>query len=221
MKTGKVAMPIPENPKIYHIVHMDRLSSIVKDGGLLCDAVMVNRQETGTNIGMSSIKQRRLLLPLPCYPDTCIGDYVPFYFCPRSVMLYVISRANHPELHYSGGQKPIVHLEADLHSVVDWADENGRRWAFSLSNAAAQYTQFRNSRDSLDEINWDAVAAANWSFSEVKDAKQAEFLVHHFFPWHLITRIGVIAPDIGNRVARAIRSALHKPRIEVQRSWYY
>ena len=31
-------MPVPVEPKIYHIVHLDRLPSIVADGGLLCDA---------------------------------------------------------------------------------------------------------------------------------------------------------------------------------------
>lgn len=214
-------MPVPENPKIYHIVHEDRLSSIVNDGGLLCDAAMVNRPETGTTIGMSNIKERRLSQALPCHPETCIGDYVPFYFCPRSVMLYVISRANHHELHYSGGQTPIVHLEADLHSVVDWADENGRRWAFSLSNAAAHYTQFRSHIDDLNEIDWNAVYARDWRDSAVKEAKQSEFLVHHFFPWHLVTRIGVISPTIARRVDSVISNATHKPGIEVQRSWYY
>lgn len=30
-------MPIPARPKIYHIVHVDRLASIIQSGGLLCD----------------------------------------------------------------------------------------------------------------------------------------------------------------------------------------
>ena len=33
-------MPMPAEPKIYHIVHVDRLPSIVKDGYLWCDAKM-------------------------------------------------------------------------------------------------------------------------------------------------------------------------------------
>ena len=217
----EAVMPVPENPKMYHIVHGDKLASIVNDSGLHCDATMVRRPETGTNIGMSNIKERRLSLPLSCYPDSCVGDYVPFYFCPRSVMLYLIYRANHPELDYRGGQEPIVHLESDLHSVVDWADANGWRWAFSLSNAAAHYTQFRISRDSLDEINWNAIAASDWRDPAAKEAKQAEFLVHQFFPWHLVSRIGVISERIGNCVASVIRNAAHKPKIEVQRAWYY
>ena len=119
-------MPRPERPKIYHIVHVDNLASIVADGCLWSDSVMAQRQG-GTVIGMGSIKQRRLGLPVSCHQGTNVGAYVPFYFCPRSIMLFVIHCANHPELAYRGGQQPIVHLEADLHLVVQWAEENGRR----------------------------------------------------------------------------------------------
>ena len=34
-------MPPPRHPKIYHIVHVDRLPSIVADGCLWCDAEVV------------------------------------------------------------------------------------------------------------------------------------------------------------------------------------
>lgn len=214
-------MPIPEDPKIYHIVHWDRLASIVSDEVLLCDAIMVARRAPGTTIGMANIKERRLQRQLPCYPNTRVGDYVPFYFCPRSVMLYLIYRANHHELAYKGGQMPIIHLESDLYTVIDWAEANGHRWAFSLSNAAASYTQFRADRSQLGEIDWAAVAANEWSRSDIKEAKQAEFLVHNYFPWELVSRIGVISPQIGNQVVRAISQASHKPVIEVMRDWYY
>ena len=214
-------MPIPENPKIYHIVHWDRLSSIVQDDGLLCDSIMINRQSEGATIGMTNIKERRLQRQMPCYPGTCIGDYVPFYFCPRSVMLYLIYRANHLELAYKGGQTPVVHLESDLYTVIDWAETEGHQWAFSLSNAAAYYTQFRADRRCLSEIDWASVAANDWSRSDIKEAKQAEFLVHRYFPWELVSRIGVISRQIGNQAVRAISQASHKPVIEVMRDWYY
>ena len=214
-------MPVPKSPKIYHIVHWDRLPSIVDDEVLLCDSIMMDRERGGTTIGMSNIKERRLWLQMPCYPNTRVGEYVPFYFCPRSVMLYLIYRANHPELAYKGGQVPIVHLELDLFTVIDWANTNGQCWAFSLSNAAAYYTQFRADIANLNEINWDAVAANVWSNPEIKEAKQAEFLVQQFVPWNLVSRIGVISVQTGNQVMRAIRQAEHKPSIEVCRSWYY
>ena len=97
-------MSAPANPKIYHILHVDRLASVVADGGLLSDAQLARRDPGGTTIGMNEIKRRRLTeLRLDSHPDVHVGDCVPFFFCPRSVMLYVISRANHPELAYRGG----------------------------------------------------------------------------------------------------------------------
>jgi len=213
-------MPIPDQPKIYHIVHVDNLASICGAGCLWSDSVMVQRQG-GTVIGMGSIKQRRLALPVSCHPQTFVGEYVPFYFCPRSIMLFVIHCANHPELAYRGGQQPIIHLQADLSQVVQWAEANGRRWAFSLSNAGAVYTQFRSELAQLDEINWDAVAARDFRPADVKEAKQAEFLVQQSFPWHLVERIGVHSQGIAQRVYAAMNGAGHRPSVEIRREWYY
>jgi hypothetical protein len=101
-------MPIPSHPKIYHIVHVDRLASIVADGWIWSDAVISQRQGSGTTIGMSNIKARRLTeLTLTCHPNLYVGQCTPFYFCSRSVMLYLIYRRN-DELAYKGGQEPII-----------------------------------------------------------------------------------------------------------------
>ena len=126
-------------------------------------------------------------------------------------MLYVIYRANHSELSYRGGQGPIVHLEADLHETVGWAETNGKRWAFSLSNAGANYTKFFSRLDRLAEINWTAVAATDFRPADIKEGKQAEFLVEQSFPWELVERIGVHSRKLGQIAADAIRSASHRP----------
>lgn len=211
----------PAQPKIYHITHVDNLPSIIAEGSLVSDAIMIARGGPAEVIGMSSIKQRRLGLPVDCHAGDHVGDYVPFYFCPRSVMLYLIYMGNHVELAYQGGQGPIVHLEADLRSVVRWANQAGRRWAFSLSNAGARYTQFRNSLTDLGEVNWSAVASNDFRSADVKEGKQAEFLLHGSFPWSLVSRIGVHSTGIAPRVDAALSGARHHPTIEVRAEWYY
>ena len=106
---------IPHPVKICHITHVDNLASIVSDGCLWCDAIIAERRGN-TSIGMSKIKERRLNeLTLSSHPALHVGDCVPFYFCPRSVMLFIFYRGNHPEMDYRGGQEPIVHLVADMH----------------------------------------------------------------------------------------------------------
>ena len=211
----------PDRPGIYHITHVDNLPSILVDGGLWSDAAMIARGGPAASIGMSNIKQRRLRLPVKCHPGDCVGDFVPFYFCPRSIMLYLIHCANHPELSYRDGQGPIVHLEADLHETVTWAQSTGRRWAFSLSNAGAAYTEFRNRLEQLGEVDWAAVAATDFRSPEVKEGKQAEFLVQEFFSWHLVRRIGVASEAVQLRVLQALSGSGHRPVVEIRRNWYF
>ena len=198
---------------------MDRLASIISDGGLWCDAKMVQRKETGTTIGMSSIKQRRLTNPLNSHRNLRVGDCVPFYFCPRSVMLYVIFMKNHPELAYRGGQEPILHLEADLRQTADWASSNNRRWAFTSSNAGNRYFEDYHDISLLNKLDWQAIQARNWQ--TCREEKQAEFLMERFFPWEMVSRIGVHSAEIRGKVVGEIQVARHKPPVETKPDWYY
>jgi hypothetical protein len=211
----------PANPCIYHITHVENLSAIVQRGALLSDSAMAAQGRPPSTIGMSKLKQKRAALPVTCWPGDHVSDYVPFYFCPRSIMLYVIHCANSNDLAYRGGQEPIVHLEADLFSVVRWAQTNGRRWAFTLSNAAARYTEFRSDLSKLDELNWPAIASGNFRHPTVQEPKQAEFLLHGSFPWTLVSRIGIHPKVSYNRVVAALAVSEHRPNVEVRPEWYF
>lgn len=214
-------MPPPANPKIYHIVHVDKLASIAADGFLYSDTVMAARPANGTVIGMNNIKARRMNeLTLASHPGLFVGQCVPFYFCPRSVMLFLIHRRN-AELAYKGGQGPIVHLVSDLNAVVAWAEQNERRWAFSLSNAGSYYFEDRCDLGQLDQINWAAVQTNQWAGSPTKEQKQAEFLIEEHFPWHLVEEIGVINQPVGQQAAQALAGLEHRPHVHIRSAWYY
>jgi hypothetical protein len=212
----------PKSPKIYHITHVSNLSTITSENKLFSDAAMARRSGPPQSIGMDKIKLRRLQeLTVDCHAGDYVGEYVPFYFCPRSVMLYLLYMGNHPDITYKGGQGHIVHLEADLEAVVEWANRKGRKWAFSLSNAGARYTQFRNDLADLDDLDWTAILNNDFRSPDVKEGKQAEFLLHESFPWKLIERIGVYSNATAQRVAGAMSSDRHLPVIEIKRDWYF
>lgn len=213
--------PVPSSPKIYHITHVTNLGSILASGGLYSDAAMIARGGPSATIGMSTIKQRRLRLPVACHPSTFVGDYVPFYFCPRSIMLFVIHRKNSPDLAYRGGQEPIVHLEAEVAEVVAWAEKTHRRWAFSLSNAGAAYTPFRSALAHLGELDWGAIHESDFRSASVREGKQAELLVHEWFPWELVRSIGVASSAVQMQVRAALTHAAHRPPVAIQPTWYY
>lgn len=209
--------------KIYHIVHVDRLSSILTDECLWSDAVISQRTNNGSMIGLSNIKQRRLHKALNNYPDLHVGDCVPFYFCPRSVMLYLIHRGN-TELEYQGGQEPIIHLQADFNQVITWANSQNPpiRWVFTSSNAGSNYFEDFNDLNLLNnEINWSAVNANYWQDQNIKEGKQAEFLIENKFPWHLIEHIGVHSIHYAQEVMNMIQGQQHRPQVTIEHTWYY
>lgn len=219
-------MSIPDHPKIYHILHVDRLASVLAGGGLWSDAKVLEYSLPGTTIGMSSIKERRLKQNfLTSRPGLRVGECVPFYFCPRSIMLYLIHQGNHPELTYRGGQDPIIHLECDLRKAIIWAEASKRRWAFTLSNAGSFYFEDRADFAQLAEINWIAVTTNKWSGQgvdhSVKEGKQAEFLLEESFPWALVERIGVQSLATYHKVTKLLSENSHRPKLEILSQWYY
>jgi hypothetical protein len=204
--------------KLYHIVHIDRLASIIEKGGLFSDAEV--HSLAGTTIGITEIKRRRLEeLTLSSHADLHVGECVPFYFCPRSVMLYMFYMDNHPDISYHGGQESIIHLVASMDRVIAWAGENKRRWAFTDSNAGSRYYNDYASVQFLDKLDWGVINATQWSSNQ--DKKQAEFLLEQFFPWRLFEQIGVYDFQRQSAVENTLRKSIHKPTIAIQRNWYY
>ena len=222
MVMGFSNMPeIPKHPKIYHITHINNLEGILKDGVLWSDA---KRLELGLDceiVGMSAIKRRRIEeLQVKCYPGTMVGEYVPFYFCPRSIMLYIFYRGNHPDTTYRGGQGPILHLQSDLEATIRWAEQNKVRWAFSDRNAGERITNFYNDVSKLNRVNWPAVAAIDWKGIIIQEGKQAEFLVYDSFPLGLIEKIGVYDDHVREEVIQKVGKS-HSDMVTVEKSWYY
>ena len=174
---------MPSELKIYHITHLRNLPRIVETGRLWPDAKRIELGLDCTVVGMREIKRRRLEeLEVKCHPTTKVGQYVPFYFCPRPIMLYIPHRGNHPDLDYAEGQEPIIHLRSGLRATIEWADRKGIKWAFSDRNAGARVADFFSRWDDLEKVDWGAVAATDFSSMVVKEGKQAEFLIFEAFP---------------------------------------
>lgn len=212
----------PAKPKIFHITHVDNLASMVAAGCIESDGRRLRQGSSQTSVGMTEIKRRRLFEnDVQCHPGTKVGDYVPFYFCPRSIMLYILHMGNHPDIIYHGGQRPILHLQADMETAIHWAETNGVRWAFSDRNAGTRFTAFYNSRGDLDKIDWNAVIATDFQDPQVKEGKQAEFLIHDTCPWPLVERVGVLDEGMRMQVNNILQQVQHKPIVTVERAWYY
>lgn len=197
----------------------------MQHGHLYSDKTVREYNLPGTAVGMSDIKDRRLNTPLSSYPDLMVGNCVPFYFCPRSIMLYLLHMGNHQGITYSGGQDSIIHLVFDAYTVMEWCNRYSVRWALTLSNAGSAYFEDRKTVDGFDEINWVAIEARKWSGNgvsrEIKEAKQSEFLVENSLPWELVEMIGVCSQARGNELIRLMAANQYRPKVITVPAWYY
>jgi len=203
---------VPADPLIFHITHVDNLPEILRQGGLWCDSQRIAKKLPTRNIAHLHIKTRRLNRPVMTRADGKLGDYVPFNFCSRSVMLYVVHQGHQD---YAGGQEDVVHLVSSVARAVAL----GRPWAFSDRHAELGHSLHYDDLARLDEVRWDVMGLQYWR--DVKEERQAEFLVHDFFPWQAITEIGVMAPALAGRVTQLLSGASHRPPVAVRPGWYY
>ncbi|MCX6048725.1 MAG: DUF4433 domain-containing protein [Chloroflexi bacterium] len=105
--------------------------------------------------------------------------------------------------------------------MISWANKNQVRWAFSDGNAGAYLTNFYRNPDALNQINWGAIAANDFRDSQIKEGKQAEFLIFDSFPWGLIETIGTIDRTVATKVQGNIANLEHQPVIAVEPGWYF
>lgn len=211
MPLGTRGQPPDFRPrKIFHITQVKNLPSIVGAGWLYSDSRCRAGAANPTNIGYSHIKGRRLVRPVPCAARGCLGDYVPFNFCPRSVMLYVVNNGHDD---YKGGQEEVVHLC----STVGQGMSTGRAWAFTDRHADVAHALYYDDPAKLDQIPWKVMPETYWQ--SVKEERQAEFLVHEQFPWTAINEVACMTEAVAER-ARGIVGA-HGPAVSVRREWYY
>jgi hypothetical protein len=198
-------------PAIYHITHINNLRRIIAEGGLHCDRRA--QDVKSVNIGHMHIKQRRLNRPVPLGPRGTVGDYVPFYFAPRSPMLYAISRGGVEG--YTEGQQPVIYLR----STAEMVDEAGLRWVFTEGHADMGYTDFFDDFRDLIKIDWPLMEERYWHDTDDdpdrKRRRQAEFLVHQFFPWELVSYVGVYDHSIAEVIGETIKGG--SPEVGVER----
>jgi len=208
-------MPTP----IYHITHLNNLRSIVKQNGLWCEAERANQGINCLNIAYMSLKDRRSQTAVPCGERGALSEYVPFYFAPRSPMLYVINKGGVDS--YKGGQKPILHLV----STVERVQKAGLSFVFTDGHAVMSLSRFFDDFRNLQYIDWDVMKATYWNDTpddpDRSRRRQAEFLVSKFVPWDLFLGIGVIDATIAKKVESIISEASYQPRVKEKQAWYY
>jgi hypothetical protein len=209
----------PREKPIYHITHIRNLPGIIQSGGLWCDNARIQRGINNLSIAHQDIKNRRARRLVPVAAGGTVADYVPFYFAPRSPMLCAIHYG--AVAGYQDGQEKVLYLVSSIGEAADC----GRPWCFTDGHAEMLPSGFYDDLNDIRQINWKVVEGKYWHDTldapDRKRQRQAEFLVHDFFPWEKVLSIGVAAANMAVEVVKCIGTAAYRPEIMIKSDWYF
>lgn len=205
--------------RIYRIVHVANLPLILGAGGTNSPRSSTHAPPTPYKaIHHLSVQAQRAAKSVPVGPQGVVHDYVPFYFNPRSPMLFALN-SGAVEGH-TGGQQTIIVLVSSAQAVA----ADGLGYVFTDGHSIMALSSFYDDLADLCKIRWDVVNTQYWpNFEDGRRLRQAEFMVRDFFPWKLVEEIGVYDATVKAQVASDLSNhpQLHQPPVKVMKSFYF
>lgn len=216
-------MTVRKQPtSVTHFTHVDHLATVIGHG-LLSDTAAHAKGVLSVEVGNLGIKDQRRSREVPVAPGGAVGDYVPFYFAPRSPMMFAISKGNVPS--YQGGTARLVYLVTTLERL----HETGHSVVLTDRNAALSYSEYRafDPSDRIDDdfIDWPLMGETYWNNTPEEpqrmERRMAEALVHERVAWDVITKIGTQSEIVASEVRAALAAARSTVPVSVVPRWYF
>lgn len=213
-------MSKPHPTHVFHFTRVEHLSQIIKRG-LLSDNQAKAQAVLAVEIGNADIKQRRQRKDVDIHPGGTVADYVPFYFAPRSPMMYVIDKGNVPT--YTEGCDRLIYLVSTVEQFMD----NRLELVVSDRNAAMNVAEFEHFSENLPEdfIDWPLMKERMWQdvpeYQDRKERRMAECLVHGSVPWSNILHLAAKSEEVAQEARTILLASDANRDIDVRPNWYF
>lgn len=214
------ARPVPTH--VAHFTHVDHLTSMT-EYGLLSDTAAHNSDLLTAEVGNLDIKDQRRQRAVPGHPRRTVAEHVPFYFAPRSPMMYSIFKGNVPS--YGDGTTKLVYLLSSLERLHDL----GYSPILTDRNAALAYAEYRefDPEDPIDDdfIDWPLMGETYWNNTlenpQRRERRMAEALVPERIAWDAITGIATKSDLVADEVRGLLAASQSSVAVSVRPHWYF
>jgi len=134
-------------------------------------------------------------------------------------MLYAIAM-NNVEGH-DGNQERIMYAVTTAQAVQN----RGLPFVFTDGHGIMAWTDFFDDLSLLREVDWSIMNLRYWNDTnespDRKRRRQAEFLVHRFFPWDLVHEVGVKTEHMRKSVQKVLSEYGRDTTVTAYPDWYY
>lgn len=211
---------INKNKKfVYRITHIQNLPHVLQEG--LCTKHHPFANPHFISIGNPSIISTRDTTPVKIAEYGNIGDYVPFYFTPRSIMQYNIVTGYYALVVPKVAREDILVIRCLITTLAtSW------QFFFTYGQANDAFSNHFKNTAHLNNLDWSNIQASNFSKSDGDFDRQrryqAEFLVHHHIPISMIESFNVY----NQKAATFVQTELSKAGIttmpvRIQTAYYF
>jgi len=203
-------MPIPAEHAhryVYHFSHIDNLPGLLRHGFLANNHEQFPRKHR--SIAAAGIQDRRARMKVPCGPQGCVHDYVPFYFGSVSPMLLGVVNAKNVD------QYDILYFEFP----IDLVARPDAIFTGASANTAIPPNFYHDPAD-LAQLDWVAIDSKKWGNpdEDFRHRRMAELLVHSQLPVTAAARC-VVWNEAARKRVEAIVGTKPFPPIEYQDKW--
>jgi len=208
-------MPTP----ILHFTHVSHLASIAS-AGLRSDSEAQRDGVLAVEVGSRSVKDQRRTRDVPVGRGGVVADFVPFYFAPRSPMMFAIDKGQVPE--YADGIDPLVYLVTTVERLV----ELGTELIFTDGNATTGFTCFSTDLTEVDDlVDWAIMKEKYWRNTpedgDRRRRRMAECLAVGPVPWEAFGAVVARSDERSQEAAAQLATIGINADIAVRPDWYF
>jgi hypothetical protein len=204
----------------YRITHIQNLPLILENG-----IVNKNHRDADGNyieIGNPEIIDVRSTTPVRIDGYGMIGDYVPFYFTPKSMMLFNIITGYRAPVVPKRRQNEILVIRClitDLTKLTKWFFTDGQ------ANIKDGSVKHYNNLSYLHEIDWESIQQSNFSKNDGDYDRprryQAEFLVNSKVPLKFIESLNVYNQNAADYVNEVLNENNINLAVNIQPQYFF
>lgn len=199
---------------IYRFVHKNNLDWLMQNG--IVSALNPKKMDGYTCVGDESIISSRFSKVIPWGDYGVLNDYVPFYFAPRSPMLYKIHKSKGPSV-----SRNVIYLVTSAEKI----DELSIKYTYTNSHPLTNLADFFFSLTHLSEIDWPLMSSTMWNDTpednDRHNRRMAEFLVRDELPFKHLLGIGVYSEEQKTYVQSLLKKNNLELPVVVAPRWYY
>ena len=202
---------------LYRITHRNNIPWLLRNG-LVCQS-HPNKDPAFIPIGNSDLIDHRCLRIVDKAPGGMLADYVPFYFCKHSLMLYKIHTGQVVGVNVT--QDDIVYVVSSIERLQELATP----FVFTDRHAYVATAQFFTDPEDLNQLDWELISSRDFKRDPNDPGKierrAAECLVHQQLPVTGLLGLACRTNDCLSFLQDAMKRVNIQLTTVVKPDWYF